>query len=111
MRVMMVSHSTIRLVLKKPATYAFSVFVSTLFFDLEDAAALDAGPIGQGEDPRLEGLVLHRPEAVEERGNPDRRDQIADDDERDQGEGAVEPPAASGSSEAAGTAPRGPEGR
>jgi hypothetical protein len=51
-----------------------------------------AGAVGQGEDARLERLVLHRPELVEQRRNPDGRQQVGDDDERHQGHRGIQPP-------------------
>src|SRR5262245_4100212 len=60
--------------------------------DLVNAAAFDAGPRGQRQNPRLKFLVLHRPEFVEERLDPDRRDQDLQNDERYRQQPGVKPP-------------------
>src|SRR5215510_9062024 len=62
--------------------------------DLVNAAAFDAGPRGQRQNLRLKFLVLHRPEFVEERLDPDRRDQDLQNDERYRQQPGVKPPPA-----------------
>src|SRR5262249_39777498 len=59
-----------------------------------NAAALDAGPLGQRQNLRLKLLVLHRPEFVEERVDPDRRDQDRQNEEGNRQQPGVKPPSA-----------------
>lgn len=61
--------------------------------DLVDAAALDARPIGEREDLGLQRPVLHRPELVEQRVDPDRGDDHHQDHERHREQPGVDPPA------------------
>src|SRR5712692_818628 len=63
------------------------------FLDFVNPAALDAGPAGQRENFSLQVLVLHVTEFVEERIDPDRRDQDDEEQERHGQDTRVEPPA------------------
>ncbi len=61
---------------------------------LVDAAACNPRAIGQLQDARLERLVLHRAERVEQRIDPDRLDDDHEQQERHRRQSGVEPPAA-----------------
>ena len=89
---MIVSHRTIRLVCHRPATYALSVLVSTLLLTSKTRLPSMPARSASARILRLERLVAHRLELVEERRDPDRRDEIGDDDERDGGSSRVQPP-------------------
>ena len=82
---MIVSHSTIRFVCQRPATYAFSVLVSTLLLTSKTRLPSIPARSASARILRLQRLVVHRFELVEERRDPDRRDEIGDDDERNGG--------------------------
>src|SRR5882672_584073 len=62
--------------------------------DLVNAAAFDACPLGKLKNLRLKLLVLHRPEFVEERIDPDRRNQDRENEERNRQQPGVKPPSA-----------------
>jgi hypothetical protein len=59
---------------------------------LVHSAALDAGPLGQRDDPGLERAVPHRSEAVEQRVDPDRRHHQRQRRERNGRDTGPEPP-------------------
>src|SRR5262249_53446672 len=62
--------------------------------NLVNAAAFDSGPLGELKNLRLKLLVLHRPEFVEERLDPDRRDQDRENEEGNRQQPGVKPPPA-----------------
>src|SRR5262245_7446488 len=62
--------------------------------DFIDATAFDAGPLGEPKNLRLELLVIHRPEFIEERIDPDRLDQDRQKEEGDRKQPGLKPPPA-----------------
>ena len=61
---------------------------------LEHSLGRHAGALGERQDACLQALVAHRPEAVEQRLDPDRADQHDEAEKRRRGEPAPQPPAA-----------------